>query len=288
MRLAVIGVGKTAAVIRSDDLAAGICFSCPYGNVKRTGIGISAVLDGVLHYRLQGQRRYAEPGMRRIEIDDQAVLVLSLLYSEIGPYMLEFIGEWDGLRACNSGEIFAQIRSEIQHDLPGFLRILFGEAIDARHGVEDEMWTHLQDHDAGPLISDFTLLPGNFPLAAEILLDLVRQYECVHGQGGKGDADIDERVNFKKHLCDKRGCNRQHGDNETEKGFMRKKIPAFYRSRKIEKHDYCHRQQHKRIKSPAEVPQIRGNMIEITDKHRADCQEKKYYPKDEYRMKKPA
>ena len=68
-RLAVIGGVKTAAVVRNDDLTAGIRFSRTDGNVKRAGIRISAVLDGVLHDGLQGQRRHAEPCMRRVVRD---------------------------------------------------------------------------------------------------------------------------------------------------------------------------------------------------------------------------
>ena len=59
-----IGV-KTPAVVHNDDLAAGIRFPRLDKYVKGLGIGIPAVLDGVFHDRLQGQRRDAEEGVQR-------------------------------------------------------------------------------------------------------------------------------------------------------------------------------------------------------------------------------
>ena len=59
MRLAVIGGDIAAAVVRYGDLASGGRYPGPYGNVQRACAGVSAVLDGVFHNGLQGQRRQA-------------------------------------------------------------------------------------------------------------------------------------------------------------------------------------------------------------------------------------
>ena len=63
MPFAVVGGVEAPVVVGYDDLAAGSRFSRLDGNAKRSGIGISAVLDGILHDGLQGQRRDTERGI---------------------------------------------------------------------------------------------------------------------------------------------------------------------------------------------------------------------------------
>jgi len=79
MRAAVIGKVKTAAVIRDSDLTSGVRLPRTDENMQYTGIRISAVLYGILHNRLQRQRRHTEMGMGRVVIDRQTFLVLGLL-----------------------------------------------------------------------------------------------------------------------------------------------------------------------------------------------------------------
>ena len=247
MRLAVIGAIKTAAVIRNCDLTAGIRFSCPDENVKRAGIGISAMFDSVFHNGLQRQRRDAEPGMRCVVFNEQAVLVLSLLYGKVSAYMLKLGREGNGIRACNCGEILSQIGGKIHDNLTGLLRVLPAEAINARHGVIDKVRPHLENHNAGPLIGKLLLLPGDFPLAVQILIDLIGKDETVHGQGGEDDADIDQRIDFDEHLQCPGDRYRQHGGEKAEKCLAGKLIPAFYHSCEIQQYGCDHRQQQKRV-----------------------------------------
>ena len=155
-----------AAVVGDRDLAAVVGFPGLYGNVQRTGIGIPAVLDGILHDGLKSQRRHTEEGVRRVIVNDEAFGVLSLLHIEIGACVLQLRGKGDRLGACHSGEIFAQVGGEIHDHLLGLFRVLAAKTIDARHGVVDEMRPHLQHHDAGALL-------GDLPLLSEILLDLI-------------------------------------------------------------------------------------------------------------------
>ena len=63
--------------------------------------------------------------------------------------------------------------------------------MDAHQGILDEMWTHLQHHDAGAFMGDFPLLPGillllpdDFLLLPAVLFNLIGQDEAVHGQCG--------------------------------------------------------------------------------------------------------
>ena len=109
MRLAVIGGDIAAAVVRYGDLASGGRYPGPYGNVQRACAGVSAVLDGVFHNGLQGQRRQAEEGVRRVVFDKEAFAVLRLLHGEIGAGVFQLRGKGNRFCACNGGEVFAQI-----------------------------------------------------------------------------------------------------------------------------------------------------------------------------------
>ena len=127
--------------------------------------------------------------------------------------MLQFRRKGNECGAGNGGEIFAQVGGEIHDDLPGQLRILIAEAIDTCHGIVDEVRTHLQHRDAGALICDF-------PLMLQILLDLIRQDEAVHGQCREDVTDIEEQEGFNEHQHDQSGCHRQYGGKEAAKCFM--------------------------------------------------------------------
>ena len=183
-------------------------------------------MTAFFHDGLQRQRRYPKPGMRHIIMDKYTVLIQSLLYSEVGAGVFQLRREGDRLCACDGGEVFAKIGSEIHDDLPGLYGILTAKTVDARHGVVDKVRSHLQHHDAGALIGDLHLLPGDFPLAAQVLIDLIVQYESVHGQGGEGVADIEDKGGFSEKLYDHSGCHRYQCDEKTQKGFATKLLSA--------------------------------------------------------------
>ena len=97
MRLTVIGCVKTGAVVSHNNLNAEIRGLCPDGNVQRSGIGIHTMLDGVFHDGLQGQRRQAEMGKRRIVIHNKHLVKLRLFYGKIGAGVLQFCGKRYGV-----------------------------------------------------------------------------------------------------------------------------------------------------------------------------------------------
>ena len=80
------------------------------------------MLDGIFHYRLQGQRRHAKPGMRRIVFNEKAVFKLYLLNGQVGAGVLQFIRKGNGILTGNRRKVLTQVRREIQGDLLG----LFG------------------------------------------------------------------------------------------------------------------------------------------------------------------
>ena len=170
------------------------------------------MLDGIFHDGLQGQRRHAEPGMRRIVLDKQAVLIQGLLHGEVGAGVFQLRRKWDERGAGNGSEIFPQVGGKIHDDLSGQFWILIAETIDACHGVVDEMRTHLQHGDAGALIRDF-------PLMLQILLDLIRQDEAVHGQSREDITDIEEQEDINEHQHDQSGYHRQYGGEKAVKCF---------------------------------------------------------------------
>jgi len=263
-RFAVIVEIKAAAVVHNNDLTAGICFSCLNGNVKLTGIRISAVFDGIFHDGLEGQRRHTKQDVRRVIIDNQAVLVLGLLHGEVGAGVVQFRRKRDRRSACDGGEIFTQVGSEIHNDLPGLLRILPAEAVDARHGVVDEVRPHLQDHNAGTLM-------GNLPLLAQIPLDLIGQDEAVHRQDGEDETDVEEREDIDEHLHEQRDRHRQRGDEETEEGFVGKPRSPSHRTREIEQQDRDQRQQPKRVQGLAAKLPVRRDMVITADERGGAC-----------------
>jgi hypothetical protein len=132
--------------------------------MQRPGIGIHAVLDGVLHDGLQGQWRQAKACEGRIEINNKHIVKLRLFYSQIGAGVFQFCGKGNGVVTGDGVEISAQVIGEILRDLPSFLGVKSAKAVDAHQGVVDEVRTHLQHHDAGTFMGDLPLLPSDLPL----------------------------------------------------------------------------------------------------------------------------
>ena len=150
------------------------------------------------------------------------------------------------------------------------------------------MRTHLQHHDAGALIGDFPLMPGDFPLLAKILLNLVGQDEAVHGQGGEDNADIEQRVDIDKGVYEQRNGHRQQCRKKTLVGFAGKMFPAADRACEIQQHGQSHRQQQKRVQRPAEILPVRRDIAEAACERGGRNQDKIYGPKDGHSPEEPA
>ena len=75
------------------------------------------MLDGVLHYRLKRQRRYAKRRERRIKADRQSVFKLRLLDCEICAGVLQLVAERDHVLTGDGGEILPQVKREVKRDL---------------------------------------------------------------------------------------------------------------------------------------------------------------------------
>ena len=69
MRLVVFDRVIAVAVVLPYYLVCRCCLSGGDGDMNRVAARFHAVLDGVLNDRLQRQRRHAEQGVRRVEID---------------------------------------------------------------------------------------------------------------------------------------------------------------------------------------------------------------------------
>ena len=78
MRLVVVFWLEAGTVVLDDDLDRRIRFSRGDGNVDGIVALSYTMYDGVLYDGLQGKRRYVETGIRRVEIDEQVVLILRL------------------------------------------------------------------------------------------------------------------------------------------------------------------------------------------------------------------
>ena len=166
MGLAFIGGIKARAGIFHDDLCSGIRAPRPDGDAQRTGVGVNAMLDGILHDGLKGQRRQAELCKRRIVFHKKHLLISRLFHGQIGAGVLQLRGKGDEVLAGDGIEVLLQVAGEIHSDLSGLLRVLIAQAVDAHQGVVDEVGPHLQYHDIGALTGDFLLL-------LHILLDLI-------------------------------------------------------------------------------------------------------------------
>ena len=107
MRLTVISRIVAAAVVGNSDFAAVGGFPRSYGNMQRTGIGISAMFDGILHEGLESKRRHTEEGVRCVVVNDEAFGVLCLFHGEIGTRVLK-------LQYAERG-LFLRKESEMTH-----------------------------------------------------------------------------------------------------------------------------------------------------------------------------
>ncbi len=180
--------------------------------MQRCGIWVHAILDGVFHNGLQGQRRHAKPGVRRIVVNEKAILKLNLLHGKVCAGVLQFVGKGNGIPAGDGSEVPAEVGGKIHRDTLGFLGVLIAEIVDARHGVVDEVRPHLQHHDAGALM-------GDLPLLVHVLFHLIGQDEAVHGQGGEDRADVDQRVDVDENMYEHRDRHGQLGDEQAQPGF---------------------------------------------------------------------
>ena len=233
--------------------------------MKHAGVWVSAVLDGVLHDGLQRQRRHPEPDMRRVIFHRKAVIILGLFHGEIGAHMFKLGREGNGIGACNGSKILAQIGCEIQNDLPGPFRILIAETVNAGHGVVDKVRPHLQDHDAGALIRNLLLMP-------QVLFDLVGQDDAVHGESGKDDADVNQRVDICKQMHGQRSGHGQLSDEKAQPGFPGKASSAHDRTGQIAQHEQGQGQYQKRIQRTAGELTVRGQFAETADERGTDNQ----------------
>ena len=123
MRRTFIGGIKADAVVFHDDPGAIIRVPRLNEDMQWPGIGIHTVLDGVFHDGLQSQWRQTKTGEGRIVFYDEHIVILCLLYGQVGTGMLQLRGKRYDAVAGNGVEIPAQVVSEIHCDLPGLLRI---------------------------------------------------------------------------------------------------------------------------------------------------------------------
>ena len=234
-------------------------------------------------------------GKRRIVIYNKHLVKLRLFYGKIGAGMLQFCGKRYGVATGNSVEILTKIVGEIHRDLPGFFWVEPAKTVDAHQCIVDEMRPHLQHHDAGALVGDFPLLPGNFlllfdnfQLVEAVLFDLIGQYEAVHGQCGAYVADIDEWEDVDEQMHDQRNHNRQYGDEKGEKHLAGKPFPALYRSRQIEKPDHDQRQQKEWVQGAAVILVFRRDIEKTLYKRGAGIRDQQDGPRAKHGVKKSA
>ena len=93
------------------------------------------MLDGVLHYRLERQRRHTKRRVRRFEVDQQSVFKLRLLDCEICAGVLQFVTERNHVLTGDGGEILSQIKREVKRDLLRLDGILIAKVIDTHHSI---------------------------------------------------------------------------------------------------------------------------------------------------------
>ena len=102
------------------------------------------------------------------------------------------------------------------------------------------MRTHLQHHDAGALV-------GDLPLLAQILFDLIRQYDAKHRKSADDDTD-DEQFKYGGEKMDARGDH--HWEQSDEKGdiaSLGQPVPPVDHADKVENHDRVQTGQHQWI-----------------------------------------
>ena len=238
------------AVVLHKKLAPGIRLPGLNADVQRRAVRIPAVLDAVFHDGLQGQRRNTKRKMRRVVFHRDALLKLRLLDREIGAGMLQLLRKRDRRFTCNGCEVFAQVGGEIHRDLPGFLRVLITEVIDAGHGVVDEVRPHLQHHDAGTLM-------GNLPLLAQVLLDLALQDNDVHRNCRNTDADVYEQIDRDKQMDEQGGRKRNQRGEQRIIDFFWHPVPSADYAFQIQKHDHNQGHNQQRVQGAALIQALR-------------------------------
>ena len=254
---------------------AGIRFPGTDTNTQRSRIRVHTVLDGIFHYRLQGQRRHAKPGMRRIVFNEKAVFKLYLLNGQVGAGVLQFIRKGDGILTGNRRKVLTQVRREIQGDLLGLFGILCAKVIDAHHGIEYKVRPHLQHHDAGALM-------GNFPLLSHILFNLVAQDNTKHRKHGETQAEDNEQGNIDNRMDKRSNRHRQQVNQERDIVFIRQSIPPADHACQVEKHN-CSKGSHKqRMPGTADKLVIRGNVIQEGRTLGNSQQDEVYTPQTDY------
>ena len=158
MRLIVIHRLKARAVVLYNDLAAGICLTGDDRDVDLIAACDQTMLNGILYDRLQSQRRQTEVAVFCIKVDKKCVFKLRLLNGEVGMGMLQLFRKGNVVFVCDSGEVLAQVGSEIQRYLLCLLYVLIAKVVDPHHGVAYKVRTHLQYHNSGVLMGNFLLL----------------------------------------------------------------------------------------------------------------------------------
>jgi hypothetical protein len=197
--------------------------------------------------------------------------------------------------AGDSAEISAKIVGEIQRDLLGLPGIQPAETVNADESIVDEVRPHLQHHDAGTLLRDFLLLPGDFLLlpddfllAAAVLLYLIGQNEAVYSQCGEDMTEPKERQEIDEQQHSYRDRDREYGDEESEKDFPGKPLPALYYPSEREKLDRDQLQQNELVQGAAVILVFQCEIKETFEERGAYECEKQDGIQGKHGVKEPA
>ena len=218
MRTGILIRREAGTVVLDSNHASGAGMPCADQDVQRAGIRVYAMLDGILHDGLKGQRRQTELHKLRVVFHEKHFIILCLLYGQICAGVFQLCGKGNEVPAGNSVEVLLQVAGEIHGDLPGLPRVLIAQAVNAHQGVVDEMRPHLQNHDVGTLTGDFLLLP-------HIFLDLIRQDDDIHREDADGDSQIKEREGGDEKMEEHGSCHRDQTDEEGAVVFSGQPLP---------------------------------------------------------------
>ena len=124
MRLVLVGGIKPRTGIFHDDLGDGISastirVSCSYEDAKRVGVGVNAMLDGILNDGLQCQWRQTELCKGCIVFHKKHLFIPDLFYGQIGAGVFQLRGKGNEVSAGDSIEVLRDIRTGKRK--PGFL-----------------------------------------------------------------------------------------------------------------------------------------------------------------------
>ena len=225
-------------------------------------------------------------GKRRIVIYRKHGTMLRLFYSQVGSGMLQFRGKGNGAVTRDSVEIPAQVVGEIHCGLLGLLGVKPAKAVDAHQCIKDEMRPHLQHHDIDALPGDFPLLLGNSLLVAEVLLDLIRQDEAVHDEGGEDVADVEEQYSIDEQIQNQCGRHRRLGDDQAKESFTGQPCAAPNCSCEIEQQNRDYRYRNKWVQRTVVILVFRCDINETVGKQGAHKHEKGDSPQAKNNMKK--